>query len=159
MKALNYLLRFGYPLFQNVFPYQVYAYLAVGALNTALNILLFAILFQFVIPSPGVTIGTFLFASYTISLILSFLATVPTGFWLAKNFAFQSVSHNKKENGVKLFKYFLVVSQGLISDYILLKILVEWVEIYPTVAKVISTLIVLVVNYILQKYFTFKQPK
>ena len=157
MKVLHFLLRLGYPIFRKLFPYQLYAYLAVGALNTALNILLFAIFFQFIIPSPGVYVGTFLIASYTIALFISFLATIPTGYWLAKHFAFNSVTQSRKEDGRMLFKYFLVVSQGLVSDYILIKIFVELFGIYPTVAKVISTVIVLVVNYILQKYFTFKQ--
>lgn len=153
------LLRLLYPVFKKWLPYQVYAYLAIGAVNTALNIILFAVFYQFILPEPGITINNYMVASYTIALLLAFIITVPTGFWLSKNFAFNNSENNKKENKKQFGKYFLVVLQGLGSDYLIMKTLIVFMGIYPTVAKIISTVIVLTLNFLLQKYFTFKIKK
>jgi putative flippase GtrA len=155
-KAIQYFLVLFYPLVKKMLPYQVYSYLATGALNTLLNISLFAVLYQVVLPA-NISFSGFVIASYTISLLIAFIVTVPTGFWLAKHFAFQQSSNEKSTK--QLTKYFLVVSQGLISDYLLLKILVELLNFHPTVAKVISTVVVLTANYLLQKHFTFRLKK
>ena len=144
-----------YPLFERFFPYDVYAYLAVGAANTALNIFLFAICYQFVLPPEGASFFGFTIASYTISLIVAFFATIPTGFWLAKHFAFKSGAGTGR-TGRQLGKYFLVVLQGLGSDYLLLVGFILLAGFHPTLAKVVSTVIVLSVNFLLQKYFTFQ---
>ncbi|WP_200977579.1 GtrA family protein [Echinicola sp. 20G] len=146
-----------YPVFKKLLPYQVYAYLAVGGINTALNILLFILFFQWILPIEGMAIGGYGIASYTIALLMAFLITIPTGFWLSKYFAFNSNKHCQKAKAAgQLGKYFLVVLQGLVSDYALLKLLIEVCHIYPTIAKVLSTMIVLLINYLLQKHFTFK---
>lgn len=156
-KGIEAFLQFFYPIFRKWLAYDVYAYLAVGAVNTALNILLFAILYEFVLPKTGLDIGSINVASYTIALIVAFFATIPTGFWLSKNFAFKSVDVGKKKTGKQFFKYILVVSQGLGSDYLILKGLIVFFNTQPTLAKIASTVIVLTVNFLLQKYFTFKK--
>lgn len=158
-KVIQWVLDFIYPVFKKILPYQVYAYLAVGAINTVLNIVLFALFFQFVLPKTGILVGGFLVASYTISLLMSFITTVPTGFLLSKNFAFNGDNQNRQRSGQQLFKYFLVVLQGLGTDYLIMKGLIVLLGLYPTIAKIISTVLVLTSNYILQKHFTFKAKR
>lgn len=153
-----------YPVFKRVLPFQLYAYLAVGAINTALNIVLFAVFYQFLLPTSGYVVNGILVAgipvaSYTVSLLLAFALTVPTGFWLAKHFAFKQEADTGGQNAQKLVKYFLVVSQGLGSDYLILKGLIVFLDVQPTIAKIISTVVVLTANYLLQKYFTFSVKK
>jgi putative flippase GtrA len=155
-KIIRYFLDFVYPLFKKLLPYQLYAYLAVGAANTVLNIVLFAVLYHFVLPQPGIRVSNYTVASYTISLLLAFVVTVPVGYWLSKTFAFGQQGVAPKQNARQFVKYFLVVMQGLVLDYLLLKLLVLYASMHPTVAKIISTVIVLVLNYLLQKYFTFR---
>lgn len=153
LQALNLF----YPLVKNWLPFEVYAYLAAGALNTALNILLFAVLYQ-LLPTQIIFTPTGMhLASYTVCLLIAFAATVPTGFWLAKNLAFRQSSPTG--NGRQLGKYFLVVLQGLLTDYLLMLAMINLLHFHPTVAKVVSTIIVLSFNYLLQKYFTFKAMK
>lgn len=150
------LLAIGYPLARPFLSFQLYAYLAVGAANTLLNIGLFAVLYQVVIPQASFTVGGFSVASYTIALVIAFMVTVPTGYWLAKSFAFNQGNVPTESDGRKLGKYMLVVLQGLISDYLLMKALIVFLSVQPTAAKLISTAVVLVMNYLLQKYFTFR---
>lgn len=155
-KTILYFLDLFYIPFKKWLPYPVYSYLGVGAINTVLNIVLFILLYQFVLPSSGITICGQPIASYTLALIIAFLITVPTGFWLNRNFAFIQVSSAPKQTSQQMIKYFLVVLQGLVSDYLILKALVLLGGINPSVSKVISTFIVLTMNYLLQKYYTFK---
>jgi|GEM_PF-1061223 putative flippase GtrA len=155
---INFFLKLFYPIFKKWLPFQVYAYLGVGAANTLLNIVLFAIFYE-VLPKEGIVLFNQTIASYTIALIIAFILTVPSGFWLAKYFAFTGAEDNRKENQKQLGKYFLVVLQGLISDYLILKLLIVFTGMHPTIAKTLSTVIVLTVNFILQKYFTFRDKK
>jgi putative flippase GtrA len=156
-KGIEGFLQLFYPIFKKWLAYDVYAYLAVGAINTALNIILFAVLYEFILPKEGSLIGGYTIASYTIALFVAFFVTIPTGFWLSKNFAFKSVAVGSKKTTKQLFKYILVVGQGLGSDYLILKGLILFFSMQPTVAKIFSTVIVLTVNFMLQKYFTFKK--
>lgn len=158
-KVIQWVLDLIFPIFKRFLPYQVYAYLAVGAINTILNIVLFAVLFQLVLPQSGVVIAGFSVASYTISLLVAFMVTVPTGFWLAKYFAFKQENQNSQKSGRELFRYFLVVLQGLGTDYLIMRGLIVFMALYPTIAKIISTVLVLTLNYLLQKHFTFKVKK
>ncbi len=158
-QSISYFLRAFYPLFRKVLPFQVYTYLACGAVNTALNIVLFALFYQVLLPLPGVVIAGHMIPSYTISLIIAFLLTVPTGFWLNKQFAFKKDQQEATADRKQGVKYFLVVLQGLLSDYLIMLAFIVWFHFHPTVAKIISTVIVLSLNYLLQKHFTFKTDK
>jgi putative flippase GtrA len=138
-------------------PFDVYAYLAMGAINTAFNIILFAVLYYFLPSQIHLGVMELSFKSYTLSLLIAFIITVPTGFWLAKHLAFNQ--SGSSENGRQLGKYFLVVLQGLITDFLLMKAMIVLLHLHPTLAKIVSTFIVLSFNYLLQKYFTFKTMK
>ncbi len=155
-KLINWGLQTFYPLFRRWLPYQVYAYLAVGAANTALNIVLFVLFYQFILPQPGMYFQGYLVASYTIALFIAFLLTIVSGFWLSKNFAFKDSGNDSDVAKKQLGKYFIVVAQGLGSDYLILKALIVFTGMYPTLAKIVSTTIVLTLNFLLQKYFTFR---
>jgi putative flippase GtrA len=48
------------------------------------------------------------------------------------------------------------VSGSITLNYIFLKGLVEYVGIWPTIAKIITTVIVIIYSYFTQKFFTFK---
>jgi putative flippase GtrA len=47
----------------------------------------------------------------------------------------------------------------LLLNYIFLKIFVEYCHIYPTVAKLFTTVIVIFVSYLTLKHFTFRVGK
>lgn len=155
MKTIKYLLDKIYPLFEKLFTFEVFAYLAVGGANTLLNIALFILAYHFILPQSGVEAFAYEFESYTIALVIAFLLTIPTGYWLSKYFAFNNTEVGKK-NLIQLFKYFLVVLQGLFTDYILMVGLIENIGMHPSLAKITTTIIVVSANFLLQKYFTFK---
>ncbi len=158
-KLIQFVIDLFYPVFRRILPFQLYAYLAVGALNTALNIALFAAFYQLILPPADFIVGGVSVASYTVSLLLAFILTVPTGFWLARGFAFNQGAETGGRDAAKMVRYVLVVLQGLGSDYLILKGLVVYFHMQPTLAKIISTVVVLTANYLLQKYFTFRTKR
>lgn len=143
-------LKLFYPIVKKMMPYQVYAYFAVGAVNTLLNIGLFII-------SYLVLANTIL--AVELATVISFVITVITGFWLSKSFAFTEAGNEKKETQKQFGKYFLVSLQGQFSDYLITKGLIILLLMNATIAYLLSTVIMLFLTYFLQKYFTFKNKK
>jgi putative flippase GtrA len=162
LKGIKYLLdkvlQLFYPIFKKWMPFQTYAYLAVGAANTLLNIGLFILVFGLLTAFKQVEILhiNLTFFAVEIATLISFLVSVITGFWLSKNFAFTKASNEKKEQQKQFGKYFLVSLQGQFSDYLITKGLIIFLFIHANIAYLISTVIMLVLNFFLQKYFTFK---
>jgi putative flippase GtrA len=151
-------LLFFFPLMRKFMPFSVFAYLSVGAANTILNIGLFAICFRlFNHPDLLLKFG-FNFENIGLELatIISFSITLCTGFWMSKNFAFTESSDMKYEQTKQFGKYALVSFQGQLSDYFITKALIVLLFIEPILSYFISTIIMLVINYFLQKYFTFR---
>lgn len=147
-KFILHLLNIFYPLVRMFIPFQVYAYLAVGAANTLLNIGLFLFCYQALFATS--------FAVET-ATVISFVITVITGFWLHKNFAFTDAGNDKKDIQKQFGKYALVAMQGQLSAYLLTKGMIVLLKLNASAAYVITAIIMLTLNYFLQKYFTFKK--
>jgi putative flippase GtrA len=145
-------LKLFYPIFKKVLSFEVYAYLAVGAANTLLNIGLFMLLYN-TFTNVDSNIAKW---SVECATIISFLISVFTGFWLSKNFAFTKASNEKKDVNKQFGKYFLVSAQGQFADYLITKGLIIFLLMHPNLAYFLSTVIMLILNFFLQKYFTFK---
>jgi putative flippase GtrA len=160
-KCIQQFLKLFYPIVDRFMSFQVYAYLAVGAANTLFNIGLFAGLYWYIFRSASfIAFGYDIqFLAVEIATVVSFLLSVFTGFWLSKNFAFTDASNEKKEKAKQFGKYFLVALQGQFSDYLLTKGQIVLLKTDPTAAYLISTVIMLIINYFLQKYYTFKKKK
>lgn len=148
-KLIRQLLKYFYPLFSRWLPYQVYAYLAVGAANTIFNISLFAIVYNSTkdISSLAVEIAT----------VVSFTISAVTGFWLNKHFAFTQADNEKRATGKQFTKYVLIAVQGQISAYLLTKGMVNFLLIDASVAYLLTAIIMLTINYFLQKHITFRK--
>jgi putative flippase GtrA len=144
------LLNVFYPLVRKFMPFQVYAYLALGAVNTLLNIGLFLLCFQALV-ATALALET--------ATVVSFAVTVFSGFWLHKNFAFTDAGNDKKEIQQQFGKYALVSLQGQVSAYLLTKGMVVLLQLNASVAYVLTAVVMLTLNYFLQKYFTFRKKK
>lgn len=148
-RLIRQLLKYFYPLFSKWLPYQVYAYLAVGAANTIFNIGLFAIVYNGTKNSSSLSVEIATVISFTISAI--------SGFWLNKHFAFTQADNDKRATGKQFTKYVLVAVQGQISAYLLTKGMVSFLLMDASVAYLLTAIIMLTINYFLQKHFTFRK--
>jgi len=100
-----------------------------------------------------VDLGFYAFKPHIAALIFSFLINFPVGFMLMKYVVF--IDSNIRGR-VQLFRYFFVFVSNLFLNYILLKILVEYLHVNAIVAQVISTAVVITISYLLQRHYTFK---
>lgn len=138
-------------------PVQTFRYAACGGANTFLDIFVYFIAYNYILHKEIFHLGPIAFKPHIAAFIISFLVSFPTGFFLMRHVVFtDSILHRR----VQLFRYFLLVVVCVILNYVFIKIFVEQFHIYPTIAKIFTTMIVVLFSYITQKKYTFKaQPE
>ena len=134
-------------------PLQTFRYAACGGANVALDITLFFIFYNFVFHKQIVQLGFMALQPHIAAFLFSFLITFPIGFLLSKYIVW---SGSTLKGHVQLFRYFVIVMMNLFMNYFFIKLLVEYFFVYPTIAKLITTVIVVIFSYISQKNYTFK---
>ncbi|HPZ89195.1 MAG TPA: GtrA family protein [Flavihumibacter sp.] len=58
---------------------------------------------------------------------------------------------------MQLFRYLVQVAICLLLNFLFIKIFVEQFHIYPTPAKILTTVLVVTFSYLSQRYFTFRK--
>jgi putative flippase GtrA len=152
-KLIEDILDFFYPLFSRVMNKLTYRYAACGAVNTLLDIFLFFVSYNFIFKKQMVVLPFVTISPYIAAFMLSFVFTFPIGFMLSRYVVFQGSPMTGRK---QLFRYFLTVLGAIMLNYVFLKLFVEKFHFYPTVAKILTTFIVVAFSYISQSYFTFK---
>ena len=99
-------------------------------------------------------IGFLAFKPYIAAFIMSFIISFPTGFLLMRYIVFPDSSLHGR---IQFLRYFLLVVICILMNYIFIRLFVEIFHIYPTIAKIITTGIVVFFSYLMQKNFTFKK--
>jgi putative flippase GtrA len=152
-KLIEDTIDFFYPPFVRVMNKLTFRYAACGAANTTLDIFLFFISYNFIFKKQMVQLPFISISPYIAAFMLSFIFTFPIGFLLNRFVVFQGSTMTGRK---QLFRYFLTVLGAILLNYIFLKLFVEKFHIYPTIAKIFTTFIVIGFSYISQSYFTFK---
>ncbi|HXB07258.1 MAG TPA: GtrA family protein [Puia sp.] len=157
-KRIIALIDFFYPPFSRLMPLQTFRYAACGGGNTVLDIVMYSISYNLILHKHNVDLGFLVVKPHIMSIILAWCVSFPTGFFLMRNIVFtESTLHGR----VQLFRYFVLVIICLLLNYVFIKLFVEQFHIYPTAAKILTTIIVVAFSYLTQKNFTFRaeQPK
>ena len=144
---------FFYPLFGRVMPLQTFRYAACGGANTVLDIVMYAIAYNFILHKQDLNLTFIVFKPHIASIIVAFLVSFPTGFFLMRNIVF---TQSTLQGRVQLWRYFVLVVICLFLNYVFIKLFVEQWHIYPTIAKILTTIIVVSFSYLTQKNYTFK---
>jgi putative flippase GtrA len=151
---------FFYPPFKKFVPLQVFRYAVCGGANLLLSIVLFFVFFHWVVNKEYIPLHwrtfSFVVSPHTAALLLAFIVCTPIGFYLNLFVVFPG-SHLRRR--AQLMRYTMVSVLNLILNYILLKFLVEKLHIYPTIANILNTTIVVTLTYILQRHFSFRKKK
>jgi putative flippase GtrA len=147
---------FFYPLFSRLMPLQTFRYAACGGSNMLLDILVFYTSFHYILHEKILNLGFMAFAPYTVALGMAFCVSFPVGFLLSKYIVF---NNSELRGRIQLFRYMLVVTVNLLLNYSFLKIMVEYMHFYPTVARIFATAIIVTFSYLSQKHFTFRERK
>ncbi|MDX9854849.1 MAG: GtrA family protein [Tenuifilaceae bacterium] len=139
--------------FKQLVPLDTFTYAVCGASNTAFDIFLYFISYNFILQKQIVDLGFVAISPHIAAFIMAFCITFPTGFLLNKYITFTE----SKLRGIRqLFRYGLVVLANVGINYVFLKLFVEVFFWYPTPSKIVTTGIAIVFSFFAQKYFTFR---
>ncbi len=156
INLIERLILWFYPPFRKMMPEQTFKYAATGGANTILDIFLYFISYNFILKKEVVDLGFYAISPHIAAFLMSFMITFPIGFLLAKFISFPGSFLRKR---IQLLRYGMTVSGSIILNYIFIKLFVETFGWYPTPSKIVTTLIVIVFSYTMQKNFTFKTEK
>lgn len=123
-----------------------------GGLNTALDIFLYFIFYNYVFDKQVFNIAGVSIGAHIAAFIFVFPITFTNGFLLAKYVTFTQSTHRGRK---QLFRYGLTVIGAIILNYILLKFFVEYCHYWATASKILTTVIVVIYSYFMQMYFSF----
>ncbi len=144
---------FFYPLFRKMMSPQTFRYAACGSINTFLSFAPYYIGFKFILHEQNLHLGFYAFKPHVAALFISFCFSFPFGFFLMKYVVF---SDSNMKGKVQLLRYFMLYIFNLVLNYLLLKVLVEILHIYPIPAQVITVVLIIFFSYVAQRNFTFK---
>lgn len=142
-----------YPLFKRFMPLQTYHYAACGGTNTVLGILLYSISYNFILQKRFTHVGPLTISPHIMALFIATAFTLPVGFYLSMFVVFKG-SYLRRH--VQFFRYFLVALVCLVLNYVLLKLFVEVLHWYPTLAQMANTVVVVLFSYFSQRHFSFR---
>lgn len=142
--------------FQRFIPLETFRYAATGGFNTMLDILLYFICYNFILDKHVIDLQIVSISPHIAAFLIVFPITFATGFLFAKFITFTS---SVLKGRVQLFRYMVSVSGSIFLNYVFLKIFVEFVGLWPTLSKIITTCIVVIYSYFAQKFFTFKTAR
>ncbi|MDB5015454.1 MAG: hypothetical protein JWQ84_286 [Mucilaginibacter sp.] len=161
MKHLHHALRqlilsgidFFYSPFKKLLPLQTFRYAASGGVNTLFDICLFSVSYNFIFKKHNAAIGHIILSPHIASLFFAFCFSLPSGFYLNRYIVFQQSGLKRR---TQLIRYLLVVLICVVFNYILMKFFVDYLGWYPTPAKILTTVLVIVFSYTSQTYFFFR---
>ena len=152
-RGITALINRVYQPFKNLVPPETFRYAATGGMNTVLDIILYFCFYNFILQKQILDLGFVAISPYIAAFLFVFPITFTTGFLLAKYITFTA---SPIKGRIQLLRYAISVGGSIVLNYLLLKIFVEWVMLWPTIAKIATTVIVITYSYIIQRYFTFK---
>lgn len=150
---INSLLDFFYPFFSRFMPKQTFRYAACGGGNTVLDILIYFISYNYILDKQIIHTPMGAVSPHIMAFLMSFVISFPTGYLLNRFIVFPG---STLKGRIQLFRYFVLVLVCIILNYVFIKLFVEQFGIFPTVAKILTTVIVISFSYLTQKHFTFK---
>lgn len=135
-------------------PLQTFRYAACGGGNTMLDILIYFLSYNYLFHKELVHVGSLVtFQPHIAAFLVAFLVSFPMGYLLNRFIVFPGSTLRGR---IQLFRYFLLVMICIVLNYFFIKLFVEQLGIYPTISKIITTVIVVTFSYLTQKHFTFK---
>lgn len=149
---------FFYPIFKRIMPLQTFRYAACGGFNTILGISLYFVGFQYIFTNETVQITEKFALSRHIAadFLFAFWISFPIGFYLSRYVVFQE---SKLKRRVQLFRYFVVVCGAIGLNYFFLKLFVDFFGIAGPIAKILTSLFIIIFSYVSQRNYSFKTEK
>lgn len=133
---------------------EFFRYAVCGATNMALDALWYFVIYHYIVAERFIDFGFVVVSPHIASLVVVFPITFFTGFWLNRNVAFVA---NKRKTKSQLMRYGLTVIGSIALNYVCMKLFVESLGIWPTPAKLLTTVVSVGYSFIAAKYYTFRK--
>ena len=137
---------------ERVISRQIFGYFLCGAAYMVLDTLWYFLIYHYVVFEQNVDLGVVVISPHIAALIIVFPKTFFTGFLLNRYVAFRATQQRSTK---QLFRYALSVVGSILLNYALKKLFVDLCHVWPTIAKMLTTVIVAVYSYMAAKYFSF----
>jgi putative flippase GtrA len=137
-----------------LFSRQFFRYGVCGATNMVLDALWYFVIYHFIVAKQFLDLVIVVVSPHILSLIIVFPITFFTGFWLNRNVAFVAT---KQKTRKQLRRYALSVVGSIIINYICMKFFVEYLNIWPTPSKLLTTIVSVLYSFLAAKYYTFRR--
>jgi len=147
---------FFYTPFQKLVPIETFRYAATGGFNTILDISLYFIFYNFILDKQVIDLQIVSISPHIAAFLIVFPITFFTGFLFARYITF---TNSEVRGRIQLIRYMISVSGSIFLNYFFIKLLVEFGGLWPTLAKIITTVIVVIYSYFVQKFYTFKTAR
>lgn len=157
-KAVLRFIDFFYPPFSRWVSPHTFRYIISGGTTAATGIIVYYIVYNFILHQEHVDLPfpPGMITAPVAALIIESFITFIIGFALNKYLVF---TQSQLKGRIQLFRYGTVVATNILLNFAMLKVLVETCHFYPTIAKIICTLILAIFSYFSQKHFSFKVKK
>lgn len=152
-RNLFVLIDYFYFIFDRFIPLQTYRYAVCGGSNVLFDLILYYAFFHFVFEKQNVDFVISIISPHIASLFIVYPITFCTGFLLNRHIVFYE---SNLRLWTQFFRYLFVGITALIISYFLMKILVDWLALYPTPSRLITIIVTVIYGYIMQTKFSFK---
>lgn len=144
---------FYIPLIARWIPLRTFRYVACGGFSNALDITLFYISFHYILQEKMVHLPFVTISAPIAAFMMAFCVSFPTGFCLSKYVVFPE---SELRGRIQLARYIFIVCCCIGLNYVFLKLFIEVCHIFPTVAKILTAIIIAAFSFLTQKHFTFR---
>jgi putative flippase GtrA len=152
-KRLISLIDFFYPPFSRWISPHTFRYIISGGTTLMIGIVVYYIAYNFILKQEDVRIASLLITAPIAALGIESIITFIIGFVLNKYLVF---TRSNLKGRIQLFRYGSVVVTNILLNYAFIKVLVEAFGFYPTISKIVTSLLLAVFSYFSQKHFSFK---
>lgn len=144
---------FFYPPFKRFLPLKTFRYGACGGGVALLNLFVFWFSINYIVEkNEKIDFGIFKMTPYIASFIIALLVSFPIGFLLNKYIVFQTSSLRGR---IQLVRYASITGLNIFLNYALLHVLIGIWHFWPTPSQALTTVILAVLSYFVQNYFSF----
>lgn len=141
----------------SLLPRQTFRYAVCGGVNyLLLDPFYYFLIYNYVVAYRYFDLGFVVLSPHIAAMLLVFPITFYNGFWLNRNVAFR---FSPLRTRTQLARYALSVAGSVVLTYAGLKFFVEVCRLWPTPAKMLTTILTTVYSFLAAKYFSFRQAE
>ena len=138
---------------------EVLLYLFFGGLTTVVSVIFFAIPMNMLDLGEGKLLGFTIDYDVTISNVISWICAVTFAYATNRTWVFEDKAHGAKPIVEECAAFFAGRLFTLVVETLLLNVMTTTLKMQEIIAKIIVSIVTIILNYIISKLFVFKKEK